>query len=455
MIPALLLFSQVSLSGVNVTNYWLGQPGWTSEFKNEAEADLYFDDIRLGARFLLDAENLRDTLTTIGIRQRYLSYAGEEFELWLGNYYRTLGQGLVLSGFEDKALRVDRNLDGGYARWEKGWFQLGALAGRMLTEDKVTRSDWIYAAEVGVQPADWMELGGIYLRRDATQDADTLFGRPFEEMAEENLALRLWRFDFNAAAAQRFTWGRESADGWIGVDNVKGLGFYGSLSYSQPGVGLLLEAKDYRGLDAGINAPPPANPDGESINQGADEQGLEAVFNASPWDGMWLEATYSSAWDSDTADRSILNRYGLETRLDLGKHTLVPFFTWIDREIPGALNPENDRIEGGLEFETLVGQVFLHLEGFYRRVTEAALEWDEPHLLAEVGFGSWMLSGGGAAELREEVELWPWGSVRYNAYPFDVTLSYGKFKGEYICKNGVCAYELPFRGLKADLTLYF
>ena len=453
MVLIFLLIGEVSLSGVNTTNLWLETPHWSSQFYNEAEADLFVDRFRIGGRFLLDAENLRDTLERIVISQRYLGYEKDAVSLWLGNYYETLGQGLVLSSFEDKPLRIDRNLDGGRLSWENDFLGIGLLAGRMLAEDKVTRDDWIYAAQLEVWPIDALDLGAAYLRRDATRDADTLFGRAFEEWAEENLTLRLWRFDLTAAAAQRFTWGRRSAEGWIGTDNINGLGLTASLSYSQQGIGILLEAKDYRGLAGGINAPPPCNPDAESVNQGADEQGYHLALNLAPWDWLWIDASYSSAWDSTR--ESTLDRIGVEPRIDLAGHTFIPFFIMIDREIPGAVNPQNDLMEAGLSYETLIGEVFLHLKGSYRSIAEGTESWAEPRALAELGWGPLLLSGGGVAELREETELWPWGALRYNAYPFDLTISYGRFKGSYICKNGVCSYELPFEGIKADVTLYF
>ncbi|MBN2380024.1 hypothetical protein JXM67_09515 [candidate division WOR-3 bacterium] len=462
MILAFILFTaDVSVSGVNETNFWLQQAEtdsgtvWNTQFYNQTEVDLYVDDFRVGGRFLLDAENIRDTVTRTAMTQRYVSYQDDDVSLWLGNFYETLGQGLVLSSFEDKTLRLDRNLDGGRVTWKNDYFEIGALAGRMLDEeDHVNRSDWLYAARANVFPINALDIGAIYLRRDATQDADTLFGRAWEEWIEENLTLRIWRFDLVGASAQRFTWGRRSAEGWIGVDNIKGLGVTASASYAQRGLGILVEAKDYRGLAGEINAPIPCNPDGESVNEGADEQGYNVNLNLAPWDWLWLDASYSSAWDS--ARESRLDRIGAETRIDVAGHTFIPYFIFIDREIPGGINPQNDLLEAGLSYETLIGSVSLHLKPYYRYITEAAESWHEPHLLAELGFGSWMLSGGGVAEVREDsTELWPWGSIRYNAYPWEITLSYGRFKGEYICKNGVCAYELPFNGLKADLTLYF
>jgi len=238
------------------------------------------------------------------------------------------------------------------------------------------------------------------------------------------------------------------------VDNVKGLGLTASLSYSQEGLGILIEGKDYRGLAGQINAPPPCNPDGESINEGADEQGFNVKLNASPWDWLWLDAAYSGAWDSTRESR--LDRIGIETRLDIKGHTLIPYFKLIDREIPGGINPQNDLLEAGISYETLVGEVSLHFKPYYRRVSEALDSWHEPHVLLEAGWRSWMISAGGAVVMKgDSLDVWPWGALRFNAYPWDITLSYGRFKGEYICKNGVCAYELPFEGLKADLTVYF
>ncbi len=456
MILVLFLIGDVSLSGVNTTHLWLQTPGWASQFYNEAEADLYIDDFRVGARFLLDAENIRDTLTRTEIVQRYLSYETDNVSLRLGNFYETLGQGLALASFEDKSLRCDRNLDGGRLNWENDYLGVGLMAGRMLEEDHVSRSDWIYAAEVALWPADALDFGAVYLRQDATRDADTLFGRAFEEWVEENFTLRVWRFDLIAAAAQRFTWGRQSADGWVGVDNIAGLGLTASLSYSQQGIGILFEVKDYNGLAGGINAPAPCNPDGESINEGADERGYNVAVNLAPWNWLWIDASYSSAWDS--TKESTLDRLGVEPRIDVAGHTFIPFFTWIDREIPGASNPQNDMMEAGLSYETLIGQVSLHTKGAYRNVTEAAESWNELRPLLEVGWKEFLVSAGGVAKLHDgadSLELWPWGAVRYNAYPWEIMFSYGLFKGEYICKNGVCAYELPFEGFKADLTLYF
>lgn len=457
MILLLTLLGEVSLSGSNEMHLWLEQPGWKTQFCNEANADLYVDAFRVGGRFLLDAEKLRDTLTRIELTQRYLEYSGERFSLTLGNYYTTLGYGLALSSFEDKAMRIDRNLDGGKFSWQKNWLSLGALAGRMLKPDKENRDEWLYGADVSVTPLENLKIEGIYLRRDATTDADTLFGRAWEEWAEENVDFGFWRFNLGLASAQRFVWGRYSPKGWIGVDSVNGLGFFATLSYAQEGIGVLLEGKSYKGLAGGINAPPPANPDGESINEGADEQGFRANLNLAPWPWLFVDAGYALAWDSSRTSK--VSRTGLDTRLDIAGHTFNPFFTLIDRELPGgggsSTSPQNDQLEAGLGYETLIWEISAHFKGSWRIVTEAAEKWNEPHLLLELGWGPWMLAGGGVVVLSDSTEVWPWGSIRYNAYPFDLTLSYGRFKGEYICKNGICSYELPFNGLKADVTLYF
>ena len=79
----LLLLGEVSLSGVNTTHLWLETPRWSSQFYNEAEADLFVDRFRIGGRFLLDAENLRDTVTRTQITQRYLTYDNGGISLWL------------------------------------------------------------------------------------------------------------------------------------------------------------------------------------------------------------------------------------------------------------------------------------------------------------------------------------------------------------------------------------
>lgn len=461
MILVLLLMGDVSVSGVNTANMWLETPGWATQFYNEAEVDVFTDDIRAGGRFLLDAENIRDTVKRTAVSQRYLSYDNGTVELWLGNYYRTPGQGLVLASFEDKAIQCDRNMDGGYLSWESNYLGAGVFAGQMLEEDHVTRTDWMYAGQVEVWPVDAVDVSAIYLRRDATRDADTLFGRAWEEWAEGDLTLRLWRFDLTAAAARRWRWGRESAEGWIGTDTLPRYGFTGSLSYSQTGIGVLLEGKMYNGLAGGINAPAACNPDGESINEGADELGFNLGLNLSPWDWLWFEGSYAFATDSNTGDPSSVERLGTEVRVDVAGQTFMPFFVMIDRELPGGTatsTPQNDMVETGISYETLIGPVSLHLKPYYRHMVEGGEAWHEPRGLIELGWRELLLSGGGVWELHDDAgnnKLWPWGSVRYNAYPFDLTLAYGLFKGEYICKNGVCFYELPFEGLKADLTIYF
>ncbi|GEM_PF-1618600 len=463
MVLILFLLGEASVSGATQSSMWLHVPEWKTQFYSQSIADLDIDNFRIGGRFLLDAENIRDTLTSLKISQRYLSYQSDEVSLCLGNYYAILGEGLALAAFEDKGVKCDRNIDGANLVWSNSFLNLGFYAGRMLNKDHITRSDWMYATEIMFTPIDALNIGAVYLRRDATQNADTLFGMAWENWMEENFTLRIWDLDIKGAVAQRFTWGRKTSTGWIGVENIKGFGLTASVSYAQPGFGLLLQGKSYKGLAGAINAPATCNLDGESINEGNDEQGFLIKTNLSPFDWIFADLSYSRAWNSDTAQPSIVGRTGTDIILNAGNHTFNPFFIWVDRELPAASGedtqaPQNDMIEAGVSYDILIGEVSLHLKPYYRHMTEAAESWDEPRFLAEIGYDKFMLSTGGVAELHQnstDVKLWPWGSIKFNSYPWDITLSYGKFKGEYICKNGVCAYELPFEGLKADLTLYF
>ena len=47
-----------------------------------------------------------------GVGYRYASYAKENFEVTLGNFYEQFGSGLLLRAYEERQLGIDNALDG-------------------------------------------------------------------------------------------------------------------------------------------------------------------------------------------------------------------------------------------------------------------------------------------------------------------------------------------------------
>jgi len=477
------------LSGGNQAAIWVSQADTDSLYNvlhYREGCDLRLsgdlkDHIKLdaGLKFLYDQERWDDQPVFSGISRRYLQLKTENLSARAGTYYATLGRGLVLNCVNQQAAKVDRYLDGGLA--SASWEDLGdarLLFGRIMENTvELDTAKTYFGTEIKLTRLSSATVGLAYLRSNAAGPAlDPSFGKPADEQYSGSLGGTLGPVDLYGEYAGRRTYGRLSPSaGWVGIEDVNGHAFYGSLTAAYAGLGAMMDFKKYRDFDAAINAPPPCNREGRLLNNGQDEYGFQTDLTATPW--AWLELHGNASWARTRDQREdIMSIEGLSYSGSQKWQDVFVEGRWEVRENL-LLNAEGRlRREDNLQPDIIrkkymgasAGMVWKY-HGFrtlsvkaggnrYRNIYDMRrLYYDE--VLAELGWVpfAWLNVFANADLADKPVAEYDgkksWGEAGC-AIDFDqgrqqLKVSAGRTKGGLVCSGGFCRWEPAFKGFKA------
>lgn len=258
---------RAQLTGFNLLEYQFGNiPG-----QNPSDVHSGFDQFNLDYRWKslktsIRLENFYSTDTNrihyTKLTQYSLAYRKKGLELKAGNFYETLGKGLLFRGYEiknsvyeDQIYRVKqgfyRDTRGVFGSYSHSVFQIKALHGKSLinqlpANDPNNRLDLVSAAEASVSLFN-QNIGAIWLQNknnvEPTKYLSTFIGGNF------------WgNFDYYGELAHQINKGNR----FLGFENDNSYGGYFTLGYSAPGFGVSFEMKDYHNLfiGSGISDPP-------------------------------------------------------------------------------------------------------------------------------------------------------------------------------------------------------
>lgn len=254
-------------SGHNIAEYQLGNiPGVEPSNVNSIYDQLnlayringFRGSVRLENYYSNDDE--RDQFTKL--TQYTLSYRKKGLDFKLGNFYQTLGRGLLYRGYEikssiyeDQIYRVKqgfyRDLQGAFGGYSNKFFEVKAMHGKSLINqlpptDPNNRLDLVSAGEINARLLK-QNLGFIYLNnKNESENSDyisTFLGGTIFDL-----------FDYYGEFAHRVN----ASDSFLGFTADDSYGAYFSLGYSISGFGISFELKDYQNLfiGSGISDPP-------------------------------------------------------------------------------------------------------------------------------------------------------------------------------------------------------
>jgi hypothetical protein len=474
------------LSGTSQSKLWSAQPGNAMSLAQVLDLRAWGtlnNDLELEAflRYELDHEAWEDTARYLGISKKSLKLNTKLGSATVGDFQAVLGKGLVLNCVEERRTGTDRDLEGAdFSAGLGDLLELRVLGGWLREYAVRDTSRMVAGGQVGIGILRGLRIGAVYLRSNAAlQGQAGVLGMPVEEIFGGTARAGFGPLEAYAEFDVRHTYGRlvDATAGWTEADDIKGQAGFASVSLALPGLGLALEAKDYRDFNAGFNAPPPANRDGGLLNAGYDEQGFQAEATASPWSGLtvianhsWARSRHEYRWaylpqfPGDSLGRFKWRDYYLEAKwqagagLSLGaeararlERNLQPdiklrYFRGGSAEATftygqsrsatfgfGADQFRNHYIDRDLEFYSLTAQAKWSPLGLASIFGEAELctkrlpEYDDQKRWGEAG-----------------IDL-AWGQDRYH-----LKLSAGQTKGGLVCSGGFCRYEPSFRGLKAS-----
>ena len=477
------------LSGSNQAAIWLSQdvPGRAYNVLQYREGcDLRLagslkDGLKLeaGLKFLYDQETWDDDPLFSGFAKRYLQLRTDMLAARIGTYYATLGRGLVLNCANEQAAKIDRYLDGALVSASlDNWGDGRLLFGRIKENTRELDTSKTYlGTELKFTRFSSIIPGLVYLRANAAgPGGDPSLGKPVDEQYSGSLSGNIGPLDYYGEYGGRRTYGEFSPTaGWVGINDLNGHAFYGSLSASFSGIGLMMDFKDYRDFDAIINAPPSCNREGRLLNNGRDERGFQLDLTATPWSSLELHGNVSAAENIKDADSVLANDGtiypGKQKWSDLlaeGKWEYSSTMTFSgearsrreDNLQPDIIVKKYQGTSAGVAWRYDQAKTLSLKAGgnrYHNIYTSEDLAYDE--ILAELGwvplkwlnvFASADLASKPVAEYDDQKS---WGEAGCTA-DFDqgrqqLRLSLGKTKGGLVCSGGFCRWEPAFQGLKA------
>ncbi len=461
-----------NLCGTNRASVWIEDDDRAASYLDQFDLQYTRGPWLIGGRLEFDEETRLDPEAFSGIRRRFAEYRGSLAELRAGTYYATFGRGLLLRAEEDEIVRLDRDIDGvrGAVHWRS--LNAQALMGRPRNDETHLREDLLSGLELRMGLPAGFTLGGGYVRRDASRDPesnsqadldDLRLGEPVEELAGGSVEWSRGIFSGLVEAAHREVWGiRDPRAGWIGADQDPGHALYGAFTFSLPGYAWLIEGKDYLRFDAPYSTLPSANSAGQPVNEGRDERGFGLALTANRDDVI-----YETAWSWAEAQDEPGERFSAEVsaRRDWWGRGALRFFGEKVRE--RELESHALREYGGPRVEAsyyLTPEASLELHSkFYAWTNQVRGSERQSYNEASIDLSLSLGESRGATfsviHASEPVleynnkDTWVALELGWNfAGNHDLKVKIGEERGGIVCSGGVCHYEPPFTGVRAELT---
>lgn len=469
----------LTVQGVNRAEFWaFFDSVYATHTEDKMDMDLRYGDLN-GTLGLFMYEPSRPW---VGLQQPMrlfdytVAYSPKQLEILYGKFFQTFGKGLALRTYSDDDFRHYKSMNGcrGTAHLPLST-EVVALAGRLRDVffqentyqvlNRTDTTDQVMGADLSTQPLEWFGFGGRYVRVNGQNDPAP---KAFTEFVGGNMSAAYGPVDVYGELCQRLG----TKPGIGGRD--KGLGYYLSGTAAVSGYSLLAEYMDYDTLGypaAGYhyNDPPTPIKSGVAIDRGVDEKGFGVTATATPTNPLYLEADYGRLYrhkDNLTGVVEWEGKSRFSPGTDLTFEAKFNHMVQQNIELHVAGRGTN---KPTLQANYLLGQSTIALEAEYDFVTEdtgrmvVPWKYHEPAVSLSYGYGAALLFTVGWQGVDMKLDRryngeqsWPmfetvWSITERNV----LRVRIGAERGGYTCSGGVCRFESPFKGVKAQLISRF
>lgn len=423
------------------------------------------------------------------LTQKRLQYEDEHIKIRLGNFYESLGRGLLLrsyeipgSVFENDFYRTryafNRDLEGVAINYTGDLVEAKAMYARPLFNllppnfepDSMRRPDLVQALEADFFVSDNLSVGGIFLRfkNDLSGEFREYASLKFNSNLPSNVQLTgeyAFRTDTNPAF---FTF--SSADSY---------GFYTGLNYFHNRFGASLEYKNYNRitLGSGFNNPPslikehtyPVLNRSTHVLSTSDETGIQFEAYYTFEGGHSMTVNYTRA-KNEVANRFRYEEYFIESSYNVNEMlTVKSFFDYANDDLKG----EEDRVSAGIIAEKIFNYEWsatldLQFQRFDRSFNEktsknyfASLS---VNIIPDITLGTVfeastdpnLTDDPRTLEIETETRTWLGVNLRYEINTsHTLELFVGKRRGGPACTSGICYEILDFEGAELRFITRF
>jgi len=459
-------------------------------FEDWLDMDIRLGRVLVGFRYeAFQPHELSPDSVREGFVQRYGQVEFDHGGVRAGNFYEIFGRGLLFRSYEDRAVRIDGNMDGVLVWGGMGRVSAKAISGRMRDVETDERSDLLRGADVELAAGGGIRLGGSYLIQSsenpnrqgyvpspAPRHVEAIGGRLsyghdyFDVYYEGGRLNRLFLTSEDRARGRSY-------------DDVRGTGHYAAVSvYPMVGFALTAEYKEYErfrfqpigssGTD--YNNPPAVTRETAytlisrhpHFLDPDDEKGFQVEAVITPLEGATLTLNRAET-DRLDGERYFHEWYG-EWRQQIGeRYELALAYDHLEDEESGTVNhtpvAEFEYFSGGEwsvrgEYQFQETDDDLGVTRNHLFLAEFHPNWDLA--LSLVGehatFRDPVLLPGGivSSEVRKDDFLY--GQVDYFfAQAHHISLMVGKRRAGFVCVGGICRFEPEFEGVELKLVSTF
>jgi hypothetical protein len=421
------------------------------------------------------------------LTQKRLQYEDDQFIIRVGNFYETIGRGLLLrsyeipgSVYEDNFYRTryafNRDLEGVAVGYQNDWVEATALRSRPLFNplppnfkpDSARRPDLVEAIESNFYLTQDLSIGAAFMRSISDGQNE------YRELAS---LLYNYNLPFDIQIYGEYAFDTEATLFAFNKDDSYAL--YSGLNYFYDSFGLSLEYKNYNQfrLGSGYNDPPslikehtyPVLNRSTHVLSTANESGFQAEAFYNFEDGHSITANITTA-KNDIAVTNFYREYFIEGYYQASDFlSFKTFFDYATDERKG----EENRISVGfitdksfdyewsltldLQFQTYKKTVFSQdVENYYASIAYSTLPSLTVSLIFEATDDLLLTDNPNSFEVEEDVRTWLGGNVRYKinqSHTLDVFA--GKRRGGPACTSGICYEILDFEGVELRFTTRF
>jgi|TARA_R100000005_G_C4980093_1_gene190087 hypothetical protein len=421
------------------------------------------------------------------LTQKRLQYEDDVFKVRVGNFYETIGRGLLLrsyeipgSVYEDNFYRTryafNRDLEGVAVDFKNDWVEATVLRSRPLFNplppnfkpDSTRRPDLVEAVESNFYLTDDLSIGGAFMRSQA--DGTNEYRELASLMYTYNLPLDIQIYGEYAFDTDASLFAFNSSDSYA---------LYSGLNYFYDSFGLSVEYKNYNRfrLGSGYNDPPslikehtyPVLNRSTHVLSTANESGFQFEGFYYFEDGHSITANFTTA-KNDIAVTSYYREYFIEGYYQASDFlSFKSFFDYATDERKG----EENRISVGiitdksfdyewslaldLQFQTYQKTVFSQdVENYYASISYSSVPSLTVSLTFEATDDLILTDNPNTFAIEDDIRTWLGGNVRYKinqSHTLDVFA--GKRRGGPACTSGICYEVLDFEGVEFRFTTRF
>ncbi len=470
--------AKLSVNGVNRAEFWAFlDSAYSTHMEDKLDLNLRYGDLRgqVGLFLYEPSRPWDDLRKPLRLFDYTVAYSPKKLEILYGKFYQDFGKGLALRAYKDDDFRHYKSLHGlrgtAHLPLRTNIVLLGARMRDIFFQENTYKImnvgdtlDQVLGADLCSRPVKWVGFGGRYVRINRAQDPTP---KAFTELFGGDLSTTVGPVSLYGEACWRL--GTKPGIG----GREKGFGYYATGTFALPGFSVLGQYMDYDniGFPSGVyhyNDPPTPIKSGVALDRGIDEKGFGAVMTATPFSSLYLEADYGRLYRHDDTSAGVMEwegkaRYSLGTAL-----TIEGAFNYMVQKNVEAGTYERVVDKPVIHVNYLIGQHTFALEAEYALVDEEPTErggwiYHETAVALSYGYGEALLFTLGwqgvdvqLAKRYNNETSWPmfetvWSITHRNM----LRVRIGAERGGYTCSGGVCRFEAPFKGIKAQLISRF